>query len=739
MFTRALVPVLIIVVTFLVARDFARTKREDSLGHTDELGYEIRPFTSGDTRGGRIGESFRESFRTTEPTAGYDVGERSERAGPPAEFQPSRTGSPAGQSSPSGPGRVRIARGKRHVRSRLQLLVIVTTGAVTVVALCVAGLADILGGTRISSSSSSVRDEAFLWSVALGVVIIVALALTARATIAIANSVLQPLHRLRARALALADGRSPDPAPEDVASPDEMGDIARAFEQMRSRISRLGGDEAGLRNKLEVMFANLSHRNQSLVGRQMRLIENLEQGERDTGRRATLFRMNRIAARMHRDAQNLLVLAGHELSIGWNQPMALLNVIKAAMSEVEEGERVSVHPQPEVAVSAPAVNDVVQLLAELIQNATSFSAVDMPVEISGQLLDSGGALISITDRGVGMSAEEMAYANWRLDNPPPGDIEIPKWIGLIVVARLAARRGVRVRLQQAEFGGLTALVWLPDELIARQDAATHPGLTGYATGRPGRGAHELGDATARQSVATARPADLAPPLEETTSASPGRRMLPDDGRQSGQARAAMASRPMSPADPAAAAAAGHGLPGVSADHVPPGVPGDQGAAGQGLVNSGQDASTTVVSASPGTTAGAETGTGRVSVPHGGQPAEERRLPIYDSVESHWFGGGRRTPGSARAAGSRWSSPADEGWHAAETVESPTAGTTAAGLPQRLPKANLLSGAIPATQPVAAPKRSASEVRDRLAGLQRGVTDGRAAASESAKPADDDRS
>jgi len=124
----------------------------------------------------------------------------------------------------------------------------------------------------------------------------------------------------------------------------------------------------------------------------------------------------------------------------------------------------------------------------------------------------------------------------------------------------------------------------------------------------------------------------------------------------------------------------------------------------------------------------------VIVPPTGNPAEERRLPIFDAVESHWFQGGRRTSGSSSAAGNRWSSPADEGWHAAKTVETPTTGApTTAGLPRRLPNANLVPGAIPSAPPVAALSRSAAEARDRLTGLQRGVAEGRAAASETANP------
>ena len=125
------------------------------------------------------------------------------------------------------------------------------------------------------------------------------------------------------------------------------------------------------------------------------------------------------------------------------------------------------------------------------------------------------------------------------------------------------------------------------------------------------------------------------------------------------------------------------------------------------------------------------------------PAEERRLPIFEAVESSWFSGSHRASGSARTAvkaGGNWSSPADEGWHAAQMVESPAAGSpTEAGLPRRLPNANLVPGAIPDSQPAVAPSRSAADVRDRLAGFQRGVTDGRAAASEAGKPAGENES
>jgi signal transduction histidine kinase len=608
-------------------------------------------------------------------------------------------------------------------------MVLIPAAAVTVIALCVVGLTYFLSGARIYAPDGAVRIGAVLWAVAIIVVMITVLVLAMLATISIGRSVLQPLYRLRSRAIALADGRPSDAPPADVASPDEIGDIARAVEHARSRISQLGGGEAGLRSKLDAMFVNLSHRGQSLVERQMRLIDVLEQSERDQERRAILFRMNRIAARMHRDSQNLLILAGHELSSSWNQPMVLMNVIKAAVSEIEEYERVSLHALPDIALSGPAVNEIVHLLAELIQNATSFSAVDMPVEIAGQLLNTGGVLISITDRGVGMSVQDISHANWRLENPPPVDIDVPKWIGLLVVSRLSARRGVRVRLQHAELGGLAALVWIPDELIARPDTTIRPEFTRPSPDRPRRGAHELAmdlrGADARRSMAATR--------DEVRSAPLGRRLLPEEGPPPEPARPFAGSEPMPQEVQAFATDAAK----IRHDR-------QQGidASAPGVAGTAQFASPLLAPTVP--VQEADSGNSDVIVPMAVNPTEERRLPIFEAVESSWFKGAGQAPGSARTAvkaGGQWSSPADEGWRAAQTVQSPAAGSaTEAGLPRRLPNANLVPGTIPGSQPLAdVPSRSPDDIRSRLAGFQRGVAEGRAAASEAGKPAGENES
>ena len=156
--------------------------------------------------------------------------------------------------------------------------------------------------------------------------------------------------------------------------------------------------------------------------------------------------------------------------------MALVDVLRAAVSEIEQYERVSLNVQPGISVRGQVVNDVVHLLAELLENATSFSSAESQVNVSGHLLNSGGVLLDITDQGVGMPADEMKDANWRLDNPPVVDVAVSRRMGLFVVARLASRHGIRVRLRPGPTGGLTALMWLPDETVTYEASGSPSGL-----------------------------------------------------------------------------------------------------------------------------------------------------------------------------------------------------------------------------------------------------------------------
>ena len=294
---------------------------------------------------------------------------------------------------------------------------------------------------------------------------------------------IRPLRKLRSDALEVAGSKLPEMVrrlseseggdasaeiePIGVTSTDEIGEVARAFDQVHREAVRLAADEAMLRGNLNAMFVNLSRRSQSLIERQLSLIDNLEQTEQDADRLSSLFRLDHLATRMRRNSENLLVLAGHEAaSRRWSQPVPLVDVLRAAISEIEQYERVVLNVQPGIQVIGQAVNDVVHLVAEIVENATTFSPEDTQVYVTGQPLTSGGVLLDITDNGVGISEQEMAHANWRLDNPPVVDVAVSRRMGLFVVGRLAARHGVRVRLRHAQSGGLTALIWLPESVAA---------------------------------------------------------------------------------------------------------------------------------------------------------------------------------------------------------------------------------------------------------------------------------
>jgi len=367
--------------------------------------------------------------------------------------------------------------------------------------------------------------------------------------------------------------------------------------------------------------------------------------------------------------------------------------------------------QPGISVRGQAVNDVVHLLSELAENATTFSPADAPVNVSGHLLNSGGALLDITDQGVGMDADELAHANWRLDNPPVVDVAVSRRMGLFVVARLAARHGIRVRLRPASMG-LTALVWLPDDVITHEALPTPPGYRRFqpaangATAAPGLPAGEADDrSAAARAVAAARMARFEP-------SRPGPDEAPTDpgGTDGCQLAAAPGAEAIAP---------GYGTNGSS------------GGNGSRIANGNGPSADGAGAAVNGEAAAAPPG---VIVPPPATVPEENRLPIFESVESDWFRRGRTgtdwtatvpgpVPGSAG-----WLSPADAGWQAAEVALAPvSSGTTSSGLPRRVPRANLVPGGVTTVAPALTASRTAEQVRQRLASFQQGISDGRAAA------------
>jgi signal transduction histidine kinase len=694
----------------------------------------------------------------------------------------------------------------------------------------------------IIARTVQLRNAAVVSALVTAVAVLVLLGLALLFTVMVARSMVRPLRRLRAGALEVAGVRLPETVrrmsesegaaaplevePIDVDSSDEIGEVARAFDQVHREALRLASNEAALRGNVNAMFVNLSRRSQSLVERQIRLIDDLEQGEQDAERLANLFQMDHLATRMRRNSENLLVLAGHEVSRRWTQSVALVDVLRAAVSEIEQYERVTLNVQPGISVRGQAVNDVVHLIAELAENASSFSAADTPVKVSGHLLNSGGVLLDITDQGVGMGAEEMAHANWRLDNPPVVDVAVSRRMGLFVVARLAARHGIRVRLRPASAGGLTALVWLPDEVISHDSAtaAAPAGMRRFdtaaapppatAAGVPEWPAADSGDsrsaaASAVNAARTPRFAPLRPDLGDTGafSAIDAEPEAPAAQAESGalsgyniDSRSEAETSSMSAYDTGSMSAFGTaptfgtGAPPAFDSGAPPGFdrgapPGfDRGATptfGLGSTPASDKDGASALEDSPPPAPAADplsaygapargerpvaagpTGNGNdlpfrtpMSQPKGGiivpptasaGAGEEHRLPIFESVESDWFRRGRH--GASRAGqvnsvastSGGWTSPADEGWRAAEAAHVPTSGgVTLSGLPKRVPRANLVPGTVgaeaAAAAAVPAPARSAAQARDRLASFQRGMREGRAAARDSDTPSGEDNS
>jgi len=178
--------------------------------------------------------------------------------------------------------------------------------------------------------------------------------------------------------------------------------------------------------------------------------------------------MDHLVTRMRRNSENLLLLAGHEGARKWSEPVSLTDVARAATSEIEQYSRVTLTIQPGIAISGSAVSDIVHLLAEIIENATTFSAKHTPVHVSARELAPAGVLIEVADSGVGIPPSRLSDINARLDKPPVIDVSVSRHMGLFAAGRLAERHGVRVRLQGRSPQGLTAMIWLPDAIIERQ-------------------------------------------------------------------------------------------------------------------------------------------------------------------------------------------------------------------------------------------------------------------------------
>ncbi|WP_184292945.1 nitrate- and nitrite sensing domain-containing protein [Nocardiopsis algeriensis] len=292
------------------------------------------------------------------------------------------------------------------------------------------------------------------------------------------------------------EGAVPDQVkitPIEVDTNDEISEVAHAFDDVHRVALTLASDEAALRSNVNAMFVNLSRRSQTLVERQLRLIDGLEQSEQDSDRLSDLFQLDHLATRMRRNNENLLVLSGQDNTRKWAQPVPLVDVLRGAVSEVEQYERVNVRAPSHISVLGRPVNDVIHLVAELVENATSFSPHDTEVLVSAKALDNGSVQVEITDSGIGMAAEDLAAINARLASPPVIDVAVSRRMGLFVVSRLAHRHGIKVNLKEAHGGGTTAVAIVPPDLLIT----------------PVEGQHALGGADSRLELASGGPSTYA--------------------------------------------------------------------------------------------------------------------------------------------------------------------------------------------------------------------------------------
>ena len=524
-------------------------------------------------------------------------------------------------------------------------------------------LSSTVSGQTNQVRSDALRDSALVLAALLGALAV---------ALYVARTLVNPVRRLHADALDAANHRLPqaiararsgadigwrDVPAVPVTSTDEIGQLASAFDQMQRQALRLAGEQAELRRQVSEMFMTLSRRSQSLVEQQLSMIEDLESEEQDPQRLDSLFRIDHIATRLRRNGENLQVLAGGSPSRGDHQPVTVVELLRAATSEVKDYKRITLGNAPGGSVRGEAASDVVHMLAELLENATRFSSPEEKVVLTADRGTDGGLLIEVVDTGLGMALEDLEMANARLAAGAAVTPETTRRMGLYVVGRLAALHGVTVRLRKttsrATSAGITASVHLPGELV-------------LAEGVPG------------DQRVNRQPAIAAPARQETPAV---------------QAARSAAEELLAAFNGSGAGTASGGSSGTNGNRPP--LPHRKPAAGIGInagraaINGGDPAATTPIF---------DTMVSNWFVPPESAPAESHDNNTAVGGARGGAAGPGHTPEQHRVPVD-WVSPADETRRAAESAVGSVAATsfTASGLPIRNRGAQLAPGA-------AAPRR-----------------------------------
>ena len=313
---------------------------------------------------------------------------------------------------------------------------------------------------------------------------LIGLLVTIAVTILVGRSIIRRLGGLERTARQLAEVQLPDvvsrlrrgekvdvntEAPPLRVGRDEIGRVGQAFEEVRQTAIRAAVEESRLRQGLNDVFRSLARRSQSLLHRQLTLLDQMERRASDPEALDDLFRLDHLTTRMRRHAEGLVILAGAPPGRGWSSPVRMVDVMRGAIAEVEDYARVSVATRSQAALAGSAVADVIHLLAELIENATTLSPPYTSVRVSGDTVANGFA-IEVEDRGLGMSPPRLAELNDRLTNPPEFNPSDSEQLGLFVVSQLAKRHGIRVTLKASPYGGSTAIALIPRHLVVTEEA-----------------------------------------------------------------------------------------------------------------------------------------------------------------------------------------------------------------------------------------------------------------------------
>ncbi|MER7465958.1 nitrate- and nitrite sensing domain-containing protein [Streptomyces sp. NPDC097981] len=382
-------------------------------------------------------------------------------------------------------------------------------------------------GDRYQKRVEPVAMDVLVQAAIAGVLGFIALVVSLVLSVRIGRDLVRDLSRLRKEAHEVSGVRLPavmrrlaagehvdieTEAPRLEYEKDEVGQVGQALNTLQRAAVEAAVKQAELRRGVSEVFVNLARRNQVLLHRQLTLLDTMERRTEDAEELADLFRLDHMTTRMRRHAEGLVILSGAAPSRQWRKPVQLMDVVRAAVAEVEDYERIEVRRLPRLGIAGPAVADVTHLVAELLENATVFSPPHTAVQVHGERVANGFTL-EIHDRGLGMNPEALLDANLRLAETPEFELSDTDRLGLFVVSRLAQRHGVKIVLQPSPYGGTTAVVFLPAALLTEAPDTNGTGLRldDGKGGRAGQGGR-IGRGPARSAPAAVEraPAGRAP-------------------------------------------------------------------------------------------------------------------------------------------------------------------------------------------------------------------------------------